>query len=230
MTLPQPPPQPPLPVPEKKGLSGLAWTGIGCGVVLLIAVAAIIGGSIFVYNKAKSYAGNPDKMLAELIVASSPELQKISSDDAKKEMTVRTKAGETFTVSYEDLTNGKFSFKDSTGKVTTVGGSKDFSSVPSWGPQTPRISGLPSVFPIVLPGKSKGFYTAETEGTVGETDSFFKGFAEAAGFTQSSYSSTNFEAKETMVRTYKNGNKEFTVTINGETGKPTSTHVVYEEK
>src|SRR6218665_1042305 len=115
MTLPQPPPQPPLPVPEKKGLSGLAWTGIGCGIFVLIAIAAIIGGSIFVYNKAKSYAGNPDKMVAELIVASTPELTKVSSDDAKKEMTVRTKAGETIIVSYADITNGKFSFKDSSG-------------------------------------------------------------------------------------------------------------------
>jgi len=230
MTLPQPPPHPPVPVAEKKGLSGLAWTGIGCGIFVLIAIAAINGGSIFVYKKAKGYAANPDKMVAELLVSTSPELTKVSSDEAKGEMTVRTKSGETFTLSYADITSGKLSFKDSTGQITTLGASTDFTSVPSWVPQPPRISGLPSVLPIVLPGKSSGLYTANSDATAGEADSFFKGFADASGFTESSYKTTDLAGKQTFARTFKNGNREFTVTIDGESDKPTSTHVTYEEK
>ncbi len=219
-----------MPAPEKKGLSGLAWTGIGCGIFALILIAFAIGGSIFAYNKAKGYISNPEKAIAEMIVASTPELEKISSDDAKGEMTVRTKSGETITVSYADIGSGKFSFKDSTGKLTTPGASTDFTEVPAWVPQVPKISGLPSVLPEKLGGLSKGSYTATSEATAGETEAFFKGFAGAAGFTEFFNSSSDFGVKETMTRKYRNGNREFIVKIDGEDERPTFVHVIYEEK
>lgn len=234
MTLPQPPPHPPIPAPEKKGLSGLAWTGIGCGVFAIIALAAVIGGSIFVYNKAKTFVSNPEKAVAEMIVASTPELEKVSSDDAKGEMTVRTKSGETITVSYADIGSGKFSFKDSSGKTTTVGGSTDFTDVPAWVPQVPKISGLPSVFPATIAGKSKGFYTATSDASVGEIESFVKGFAEASKFMNSSRSTMTVGSLEKVTLTHStlpgSTDRKFTVTLTGESGKPTHVHVTYEEK
>lgn len=230
MTLPQPPPHPPIPMPEKKGLSGLAWAGIGCGVFALIGIAVLIGAGIFAYNKAKEFAANPEKAVAEMIVKVSPELEKVSSDDAKGVMTVRTKSGETITVSYADISEGKFTFKDSSGNITTLGGSTDFTDVPSWVPKVPKISGDPSVFPATVAGKAKGFYTATSEASVAELESFIDGFTTTAGFTSSSRSNVSVGSVQKIVLSRSSGDRSFTVTLSGEAGTPTFVQVTYEEK
>ena len=65
------------PVEKKKGLSTLAWVGIGCGVVLLLAVLAVGACSIFVVSKVGEIGDelqdNPVAFIAENLVRVSPE-------------------------------------------------------------------------------------------------------------------------------------------------------------
>mgnify|MGYP006982482250 CR=1 FL=1 len=71
----------------------IAWIGIGCGVVILIAVIAVLGAGIFVYDKASDFAEdfseNPVAIAAETIVRLSSELELVDSDREGRTITVR---------------------------------------------------------------------------------------------------------------------------------------------
>lgn len=105
-------PTPPASPPVKKGLSPLAWAGIGCGGVILLIVIAVIATGIWGMNKAKElgvdFQKNPEKAGAELVVSMSPEVEKISSDEEAGTMTIRTKDGKVMTMNYNDIKEGKF--------------------------------------------------------------------------------------------------------------------------
>jgi hypothetical protein len=101
---------------QKKGLSGLAMAGIGCGVLLL---AALVGGGFMVAkigSKVKEFAGDPAKA-AVWALEMNPDIEVLKKDDAKREITFKQKStGETSTISYEDLEKGKLTVKNDKGE------------------------------------------------------------------------------------------------------------------
>ena len=121
-----PPPVPPVP---KKGISGLAIAGFGCGGLIVII---LIVGFIFVgkaCNMVQEYAGdiskNPAKAAAMIVLKMNPELEVVSTDDTKNEATIKIKkTGETYTMSFDDIANGKLTMRDSTGQEISIDGSK----------------------------------------------------------------------------------------------------------
>lgn len=133
-------PPPPLPGPppaNKRGLSGLAIAGLGClGLLILFG----IGGAVMAYKgwqKVKDVvheaSDNPTKAAALLAVKFNPELELVSTDDAKGEITIRDKkSGEVTTLSFDDMSKGKFTVKDAKGVETTV----DLSETASGGKMT----------------------------------------------------------------------------------------------
>ena len=120
---------PPVPPVEKKGMSGLAIAGFGCGGLILII---LVVGFIFVgkaCNKISEVAGdftkNPAKATAMLVLKMNPDIEIISTDDAKNEVTFKEKqSGEVITMSFDDLAQGKLTMKDSKGEVISIDGSK----------------------------------------------------------------------------------------------------------
>lgn len=114
------------PTNSKKGLSPLAWVGIGCGGIAAIALIAIIAGSIFVGKKAQEVianaSGNPERFAAEVMVKLNPDMEMVSADDEKSSMTIKMKkSGEEVTISYADLKDGKFSIESTIdGKTSTI--------------------------------------------------------------------------------------------------------------
>lgn len=101
---------------KKKGLSGLAIAGMGCGVLLL---AAFLGGGFLVAkisSKIKNFAEDPAKA-AVWALEMNPDIQVLKKDDAKREITFKNKStGETSTISYEDLEKGKLTIKNDKGE------------------------------------------------------------------------------------------------------------------
>jgi len=118
------------PTPEgntKKGLSPLAWVGIGCGGVAALGLIVIVAGGIFVGNKVKkgiAEAGdNPERFAAEMIVKVNPDMEMVEANDEEGKMTIRMKkTGEELTFSYADIKEGKFSVKTSNGETIKVEG------------------------------------------------------------------------------------------------------------
>jgi len=243
-----------MPAP-KKGPSGLAWAGIGCGGILLIFL--ILGGILAFKGAEKLKEFNRDKelviaemliatqpdvkkvssdpgrgeitvrtksgeevtfnykdiakltdqlqnlqtmdrelALAEIIIASQPDLEKVSSDPVRGEITLRSKAGEEYTVNYRELTEGRFSFKDSAGNTTLLGGSDDFSGVPSWVARPTTASGTPVVFANKVSGKAAGAYTVVSSQPFDDLIKLF----ERSLTTGSSHSSSSRESSLTGKR------------------------------
>ena len=114
MTPPATPPVNPAPAgaPAKKGLSGLAWVGIGCGGLILLGIIASVIFSIFIVKKTKELGAdfneNPERAAAELVINFNPEYEKVSTDDEAGTMTIRAKDGTVMTLTYEAIGEGRF--------------------------------------------------------------------------------------------------------------------------
>lgn len=133
MTEPTPPPvtapppyaPPPAPPPPKKGLSPLAWVGIGCGalaVVTLIVVAIVFAMAA---KKGKEFLSdfesNPAFKTAEFAIRANPELELVESDSEAGTLTVRNKkTGEVVTVDLDDIEQGRLSVLTGEGEESTI--------------------------------------------------------------------------------------------------------------
>lgn len=114
----------------KKGLGPLAWIGIGCGAIVLVTVAVLVVGGLFVANKVKDVAGdfesNPELAAARMIVRLNPELEEVRTDEGKGTITVREKkSGKEITVSLEDLREGRISFTSADGQEVRISTSQE---------------------------------------------------------------------------------------------------------
>lgn len=104
------------PSSQKKGMSGLAIAGIGC---LGILVIAFLGGGFVIaklFPKIKEFAADPAKA-AVWALEMSPDIEVLKKDEAKREITFKTKStGEVTTLSFDDLEKGKISLKNDKGE------------------------------------------------------------------------------------------------------------------
>jgi hypothetical protein len=120
---------PPTSPPPKKGLSGLAIAGIGCGALtLLIIVAAgllMMKGCQKFNEVAADFEKNPERAAAMMALKFNPDLEVVSTDDAAGQITVKQKStGETTTMSFKDISEGKFTVTNSKGETVTMDASK----------------------------------------------------------------------------------------------------------
>src|ERR1700682_3587195 len=121
---PMPPAGPPMGVPPKKS-NTIVWVlgGLGGCLVLVIIVVAALG--FFAVRTAKKagidpdlFKRNPALATAKIMVAANPDVEMVSVDEGRQEITIRDKkSGKTTTMSFEDAKNGKFTMKED-GKTT----------------------------------------------------------------------------------------------------------------
>lgn len=123
-----PPPSPPPAgaTPKKKGLSPLAWVGIGCGGLLLLAIIAfVVAGAIglsWLGGKAKEFEDNPAMASAKMMVRMNPELELVESDDEAGTLTIRNKeTGEVMTVGLDEIEEGRIRFESEDGEEIIIG-------------------------------------------------------------------------------------------------------------
>ncbi|MBD3857556.1 MAG: hypothetical protein IFK92_13740 [Acidobacteria bacterium] len=107
----------------KKGLPVWAWVGIGCGALMIVVLVVVMVGGFLLARKAKDFAAeleeNPARTIARGIIMANPELEEVSADDEAGTITIRnTKTGETTTVNYDEITEGKLSFTTDKGEIT----------------------------------------------------------------------------------------------------------------
>jgi len=133
LTMDQPPPFRPVPpaesqfATEKQGLSVLAYLGLGCAALTVLAIVAAVFGIGWGVKKVggviAEVQANPEKFAAEMIVKADPNLEVVTSDETKGELTFRNKAtGESTTISYAEAAQGHLKVKKSgpAGEETVV--------------------------------------------------------------------------------------------------------------
>jgi hypothetical protein len=172
----QVPPAPGVP-PVKKGMSPLAWVGVGCIVILVLAGIAVGVMGWFAKRAVEKFAENPTMTAAELMVRANPDLELVSSDKKANTLTVKDKkTGEVTTFSAEQAKNGNFSgFKVKTDKGTATfdasganGGTfkvtdeKGQQSTTTFGGGSGTAQNLPSWMPSYPGGTVQGTFDTTT--------------------------------------------------------------------
>jgi len=206
---PLPPPQPPatgLPAPKK--VSPVVWILGGCAVLVVLAVAALTLGGLFIAHKVRQ-AGldpeliqrHPELAVVKLMVAANPDAELVSIDEDRGIVTVRDrKTGKTVTMNFEDIKKGKMSFESEGKKVEMEGhGQGDTGSFTVKSDQGTATFGagavkMPAWLPAYGGASVQGFSSQTPSGSAGtfsfkasdpsdKVIEFYKEALEKAGFT-----------------------------------------------
>lgn len=203
---------------QKKGLSGWAWAGIGCGSLLLIAVVAVALLIGFCSRKLNEFSHemqtNPERKTAELVIGFLPDYEIVSVNDETKQMTIREKkTGKEMTLSYTEIAEGKFAGEDES--VPTADGTADLSKLPSWVTVPGDAKPLTGMQPIV-PGTRGGMITYTTDLSAEEVKEFYEN--DWASWTNASGSSSNlsFGGKDKITMSKKKTDQSMTVVISSQ--------------
>jgi hypothetical protein len=127
------PPQMAPPQMQTKRTNPLVWILLGVlGFIAICFVGCVVTVGYF--------ASRPAKTLARLITAANPDAEVLSTDDDAKNFRIRDKrTGEEFTMSFDDVKNGKFKMRaiGKHGEVANVEIGAGAGKVPSWVPTYP---------------------------------------------------------------------------------------------
>lgn len=209
-------------------MPGLAWAGIGCGGLLLIAIIAVIWIAKAGVDKFKEFAANPEKSAAEMIVSMNPELTKLSQDEGKGTMTIRTKDGKELTLSYKDIAEGKITMTDADGNATTLG-STDLSHIPAWVPKADDMTDGISLYHTASGSAVSGQFTGKSSKGLEDLKSFFGSAATGQGLSSNSQSSMNIGGTSVATLEYSGSGKSLKIVITEKSGSPTLVNTNYSE-
>ncbi len=249
---------PPLPG-SKKGLSALAWVGIGCGGLLLVALVILITAVLFFSYKAVEYARkveeNPAKTAAELFIKVNPDVELVSVDDQAGTMTLRIKeTGKVATVTYADIAQGKFSvtsedgefrveadqtgggsakvmMKRSDGAATYVSGAEAASKVPDW-VTAAAYPGAPqpqAAFAVEAPGKRSGSLGITAKDGLQQVAQYYREWLKREGFEVSETSPTADSGKMTFLSARKQAEGKTLVVVCTEAQEGTQIFLSFDE-
>lgn len=248
-TAPPPPPTGPAP---KKGLSPLAWVGIGCGAVIVLG---LIGAAVFAFwvgGKVKEAADNPAMAAAKFMVAANPEIELVEADDDAGTITVRNKeTGEVLTVNLDEIEQGRISFesegetvtmgmeegddgegaftvRDSEGKATFRVGAGGEGEIPAWVPrfEDARVQGT---FQSRTGSEITGGFSFETTDSVEEVMGWYAGAFAGEGLSESGRNTYQSGDTRGGMLTGEGGGRTVSLMLSAEGGK-TTVVVTYNEK
>lgn len=217
------------PVLEKKGLPVIAWVGIGCGGFIVLGIIVSVIAFVQLKGVYDKFVANPEKAGAEMIVSMNPDLKMLSQDEAKGTMTIRTKDGQEMTLSYKDISEGKFTLTDANGNTTTLG-STDLSKVPAWVPKAADLTDGMSLFHTDGNGKISGQFSSKSVTSEEDLKTFFDKAADDQGLTNKSNSSINADGTSVVTLTYSGGSKTLKILITDKSGSPAIIITQYTEE
>lgn len=120
------PPPPPPSAPKKSNV--VLWVLLGVGGFFLLIVLAVVVGIAYI-------ARNPVQVMTKMIAAANPNVEVLSVDKNSQHINLRDKqTGKTYSISFDDAKNGRFTFKGDGQESFTLGGS---AKIPAWVPDYP---------------------------------------------------------------------------------------------
>lgn len=227
---PPPPTGPPTGPPKKSNV--LKWVLIGIGAFFMLIVIAVVGLGLFVAQKAKQ-AGldselikkSPALAAAKMMVAANPDVELVSADEGKQEITVREKkTGKVYTMSFEDAKNGKFTMKENGKTTLTVGGK---AKVPAWVPDYPA-SDPQGAFSAQGEDGASGTFTFKTKDSSDKVVKYYQDQFKASGLTvTSNITNQSGQSAAGMLSAQDEANKHTVTVIVGAEGSDTTVAVTY---
>lgn len=161
-------------------MSPLAWVGIGCGVILVVGMIAMMAGGYFLKKKVEQFSENPTMAAAELIVRANPELELVSKDADNATLTIKNKkTGEVITINAKDIEEGRLTFETDQGTTTVDASGQDGSTLTvtddkgqtsTFQATSGSVEDLPSWVPAYPGGTTLGSY--DTKGPEGRNAAF----------------------------------------------------------
>jgi hypothetical protein len=259
---PAPPPPPgvaPQPVPPpKKSLSPLAWIGIGCGALAVLAAIGftimLAAGGWFLKKQADKLEKNPTLAAAEWIVRVNPELEVVSSDEEAGTLTIKnTKTGETVTMNAKDVEQGHIEFKtkdgtavfdasgkdgtvkvtDNKGQVSTLqaGSGAAPQNLPSWLPVYPGGT-IQGTFDTNTPEGRSASFSLTTQDPGDKVLSFYESRLKGAGLKVDSTTMTSTTEGKGGILTAssENPSRNVSVLVGAAEGSQTTATITFAEK
>ena len=105
--------------PPRKKSRALLWILGGFGGCLVLGILCIIGLGLVVRYQ---FRQNPAATAARLVRMTNSNIEVVSTDEAKQEITIRDKkTGKVYNVSFDDVEKGRFVVKED-GKTTVIDG------------------------------------------------------------------------------------------------------------
>lgn len=237
---------------KKKGLSPLAWIGIGCGALLVIGGIAMVAGVGFLSFKAKEMVqdieANPALATAKLIAFADDSLEVVDSSEADQTVTF-LKNGEEVVVSFEDIENGNLSWTTSEGTfevdasgaaeggtvtINTPDGQSTYGTgsatdLPEWLILAPEAEDLQSSFQTTTNQVSTGAISFKSVDSIDDVKAFYEKELTDAGFEVSMSSYSAGDAAQHMVSGTKNdGQQTMNVVIGRQGADPTTVVIQYQ--
>jgi len=213
-------------VPPKKS-NTLAWVLGGLGGCLVLVIIVVAGIAFFVAHKAKQagidgdlFKRNPALAAAKIMVAANPSIEMVSVDEGRQEITIRDKqSGKTYSLSFEDAKNGKFTMKEDGKTTLTVGGK---AKLPSWVPDYPG-SDPQGAFTAAGADGEGGSFTFKTRDGSDKVVQFYQDQFKSLGMKVTSNITTQDGKSSAGMLSAQDEASKHTVTIvlgadNGETG------------
>jgi hypothetical protein len=200
---------------QKKGLHPMAWVGMGCGgllVIAIIAVALVVGWGKRKFSELQDeFASSTYDSAARIMVEMHPDLEMVMENPETGEVTVRVSStGEQLSFDPEELAHGSVTIKGSDGTEMILG-QGDLADVPAWVPRYPGVLDERALFNKQGAGGSKGLLSFSSGDTPVQVEDFYD--KELGRFSSSGSSSLNFGSVEQRTLTYGEGTKEVEVTI-----------------
>ena len=217
----------------------------------LVVLIAIMGGAVSCSKKKSPDAAvNEVRKAALLGLKMNPNIEIVKTDDAGGTVTYRDKkSGEEVTLSFDDLSQGRFNMKvkdksgretsidsSGSGKVTvngpdgrmTYGGDASASAPPAWVLTYPGATPAPGSMRMEKDDMLNGSFMAETKDSAVKVKEFFDAKLKEKGFKTEAMN-LNFDGKEnaTVRGTKDDEKRKITVTATSEEGK-TTVMIIYE--
>jgi hypothetical protein len=228
-----PPPVPPMPPPGPvKKTNPLVWILGGVGGCLVLVIIVVGCFTFFVAYKAKQ-AGldgdlmrkNPALAAAKIAIAVNPNLEMVSVDENRGEITVRDKkTGKVSSMTFEDAKNGKYTWRED-GRTVTFGGR---AKIPTWVPDYPGSDPRASVS-ARGDGEESGGFTFKTSDGGDKVLRFYEDQFKASGMkiTKNVTSEDGRGSAGMLHGTDESGRRSINAVIAGEAGD-TSVVITYQ--
>jgi hypothetical protein len=189
----------------------MLWVLVGVGGFFLLIVLIVVGGIAYV-------ADNPAMVMTKLITASNPNLEVVSVDKGTRVITIHDKkTGETSTLTFDDVKNGRLTLKSSNGRATFNAGGA--AKLPAWVPNYPG-SDPQSSFSAEGQGGESGTFTFKTGDSSEKVTRFYQDHLQSAGLH------VTVTVPHVLVAQDGAKNHNVTVVIAGE-GSDTTVQVTY---